>query len=64
MTTLVLKLPPAMARRLAKAADIIGAVSNEAAALDGLGLFLDSVLGRVRGRKPRVGVMLRKGRRR
>lgn len=52
MTTLVLKLPPVMARRLAKTTDILSMESNEAAALEGVRLFLDSILGPVRGRRP------------
>jgi hypothetical protein len=52
VTTLVLQLTPTMARRVAKASDILALPSHEDVALQGLGLFLDSILGRVRGRKP------------
>ncbi len=52
MTLLILKLPPAMARRVAKAADILKMPTHEDLGLKALGLLLDSVLGGVRGRRP------------
>lgn len=53
MTTLVLQLTPTMAKRVARAADIISAPTHEDVALKALGLFLDSVVGKARGRKRR-----------
>jgi hypothetical protein len=51
MTTLVLQLPVEMAKRFAKAADTLNLHSHEDVGLTAIGLFLDSVLGKVRGRK-------------
>ncbi len=52
MTTLIVKLPPAMARRVAKAADILEMPTHEDLGLEAVRLLLASVLGDVRGRRP------------
>lgn len=52
MTTLILQLTEQMARRVALATDKLGLASNEDLGLQAVGILLDEVLGKVRGRKP------------
>lgn len=53
MTILVLTLPELMARRVALAADKLKSASHEDVGLQALELFLDEVVGPVRGRRAR-----------
>lgn len=52
MTTMVLTLTPSMAKRVAKATDVLEMATHEDLGLTAVGLFLDSILGSAKGRKP------------
>jgi len=52
MTVLILQLSEQMARRVAEATDKLDLASNEDLGLQAVGMLLDEVLGKVRGRKP------------
>lgn len=64
MTTLILQLTPTMARRVARAVDILRLPTHEDFALKAVGQLLDQVVGKVRGRKRQSAAALASAKRR